>query len=162
MKLYMKTGAFMLNMSSLSLRNNQITLAESVHHTFRTFERFRTHTAEKRSRNTLLTRSHDFNSLSKISYQAATMNSRSERLLNMIVRHGEEVWEQTPQRGGVVLSTSLTGLCIHENKVYLVLLKVLKCEWWEHCLRCLSVSGRSTAWGAQVQAESSMKNSQSI
>ena len=80
-----------MNISSLSLRNNQVTLAESVCHTFRTFKRFRTHMTEKRSRNTLLTRSHDFNSLSEIDDQAVITNSRGEELLNVIVRHGEEV-----------------------------------------------------------------------
>ena len=59
-------SVFLLNTSSLDLRNNQVTLAESVCHTFRAFERFRTHMAGKRLRNTLLTRSHDFDSLSKI------------------------------------------------------------------------------------------------
>ena len=139
-KLCTETGVFSLNMSSLSLKDNQVTLAESVCHTFRAFERFRTHTAGKGLRNTLLTRSHDFNSLSEISDQAVMTNSWGERLLNTIVRHSEEVWGQIPQRGGVVLSTSLTGLCIHENRVYLVLLKVLECEQQEHCLRCLSAS----------------------
>ena len=82
---------FLLNMSSLSLRDNQVTLVRSVCHAFRAFERFKTHTARKRSRNTLLTRLHDFNSLSEISDQAVMTNSRGEGLLNVIVRHGGEV-----------------------------------------------------------------------
>ena len=90
-KLYMKTGVFLLNTSSFSLKDNQITLVRSVYHTFRAFERFRTHTAEKRLRNTLLTRSHNFNCLSEIGDQAVTVNSRGEELLNVIIRHGEEV-----------------------------------------------------------------------
>ena len=90
-ELYMKTNMFLLNMSLLSLRDNQVTLAESVCHTFRAFERFRAHTAEKRLRNTLLTQLHNFNSLSEIDNQAVMMNSRGEELLNMIVRHDEEV-----------------------------------------------------------------------
>ena len=87
----MKVSVFLLNTNSLSLKDNQVTLAESVYYAFRIFERFRTHTTEKRSRNTLLTRSHDFNSLSKINDQTATANSRGEELLNVIIRHGEEV-----------------------------------------------------------------------
>ena len=82
---------FSLKISLLSLRNNQITLTESVCHTFKAFKRLRTHTTEKRSRNTLLIRSHDFNSLSKIDNQAVIINSRDERLLNVIDRHDEEV-----------------------------------------------------------------------
>ena len=39
-----------------------------------------------------------------------------------------------------MLSTSLTGLRIRGSRVYLVLLGVLECEHWEHCLRCLSAS----------------------
>ena len=90
-KLCTEVGAFSLNISSLSLRNNQVTLTESMCHAFRALERLRTHTAGKGSRNTLLTRSHDFNSLSKIGSQAVTVNSRGERLLNIICRHGGEV-----------------------------------------------------------------------
>ena len=90
MKLCTEVSTFLLNTSSLDLRDNQITLARSVCHTFRAFKRFRTHMTEKGSRNTLLTRSHDFNSLSEISDQAVTVNSRGEELLNVIVRHGGE------------------------------------------------------------------------
>ena len=162
MKLCTETDVFLLNMSSLSLRNNQVTLAESVCHAFRAFKRFRTHTAEKRSRNTLFTRLHNFNRLSEIDSQAVMINSRGEELLNTIIRLGEEVWEQTPQREGVVLSMSLTGLCIHENRVYVVLLKVLEYEQQKHCSVCLSISSRSTAWGAWVWAGSSTESLQPI
>ena len=61
----------------------------------------------------------------------------------MIVRHDEEVWEQTPRRRGVVLSTSLTGQDIHRNKVYLRLLELLECEQVQAV----------TAWVAQVWAD---------
>ena len=87
----MKTGALSLNMSSLSFKNNQVTLVRSVHHTFRALGRLGTHVAGKRLRNTLLARSHDFNSLGEVGDQAVMMNSRSKRLLNVIVRHDEEV-----------------------------------------------------------------------
>ena len=78
-------------MSSFSLRDNQVALAESVCHTFRAFKEFRTHMTEKRSKNTLLTRSHDYNSLSEVGDQTVTVNSQGEELLNVRVRHGEEV-----------------------------------------------------------------------
>ena len=60
-------------------------------HAFRTLKEFETHMTEKRSRNTLLTRSHDLNSLSEIDDQAVIINSRDKELLNVIVRHDEEV-----------------------------------------------------------------------
>ena len=90
-KLCTEAGVFSLNTSPLGLRDNQVTLVRSVHHTFRALGRLRTHMAGKGSRNTLHTRSHDFNSLSEVDDQAAMMNSRGEGLLNAVVRHGEEV-----------------------------------------------------------------------